>query len=209
MNYFISTLIKLSENDKRVLIALCLLVLVIIVIVGYLTILVKKIMTNQGKKVDKMMYDIMKAKVITDSKTFSRVAKLKSRRYLVKQSWLPLLIALFFTGVILVYGWATGDYGMHYFVQGWYDISFTIEWEMTTVFGFLKLPADFGHIGKLSDFSWNFGKYLAVCSTIIGGVATIIYLLRVQAYIARGFRIRKLKDVYFGKDLTKLAEQQM
>lgn len=50
MNYFISTLIKLSENDKRVLIALCLLVLVIIVIVGYLTILVKKIMTNQGKK---------------------------------------------------------------------------------------------------------------------------------------------------------------
>lgn len=85
------------------------------------------------------MYDIMKAKVITDSKTFSRVAKLKSRRYLVKQSWLPLLIALFFTGVILVYGWATGDYGMHYFVQGWYDISFTIEWEMTTVFGFLKL----------------------------------------------------------------------
>ena len=109
MNYFISTLIKLSENDKRVLIALCLLVLVIIVIVGYLTIWVKKIMTNQGKKVDKMMYDIMKAKVITDSKTFSRVAKLKSRRYLVKQSWLPLLIALFFTGVILVYGWATGD----------------------------------------------------------------------------------------------------
>ena len=95
MNYFISTLIKLSENDKRVLIALCLLVLVIIVIVGYLTIWVKKIMTNQGKKVDKMMYDIMKAKVITDSKTFSRVAKLKSRRYLVKQSWLPLLIALF------------------------------------------------------------------------------------------------------------------
>lgn len=72
-----------------------------------------------------------------------------------------------------------------------------------------KTPADFGHIGKLSDFSWNFGKYLAVCSTIIGGVATIIYLLRVQAYIARGFRIRKLKDVYFGKDLTKLAEQQM
>lgn len=139
MNYFISTLIKLSENDKRVLIALCLLVLVIIVIVGYLTIWVKKIMTNQGKKVDKMMYDIMKAKVITDSKTFSRVAKLKSRRYLVKQSWLPLLISLFFTGVILVYGWATGDYGMHYFVQGWYDISFTIEWEMTTVFGFLKL----------------------------------------------------------------------
>ena len=129
MNYFISTLIKLSENDKRVLIALCLLVLVIIVIVGYLTIWVKKIMTNQGKKVDKMMYDIMKAKVITDSKTFSRVAKLKSRRYLVKQSWLPLLIALFFTGVILVYGWATGDYGMHYFVQGWYDISFTIEWK--------------------------------------------------------------------------------
>ena len=43
MNYFISTLIKLSENDKRVLIALCLLVLVIIVIVGYLTIWVKKI----------------------------------------------------------------------------------------------------------------------------------------------------------------------
>lgn len=160
MNYFISTLIKLSENDKRVLIALCLLVLVIIVIVGYLTIWVKKIMTNQGKKVDKMMYDIMKAKVITDSKTFSRVAKLKSRRYLVKQSWLPLLIALFFTGVILVYGWATGDYGMHYFVQGWYDISFTIEWEMTTVFGFLKLLQILGILENYLIFPGILGNIL-------------------------------------------------
>ena len=48
-------LIKLSENDKRVLIAICLIVLLIIVLVGYLSLLVRNVMRRQGKKVDFMM----------------------------------------------------------------------------------------------------------------------------------------------------------
>ena len=71
-------LIKLSENDKRVLIAICLIVLLIIVLVGYLSLLVRNVMRRQGKKVDFMMYDIMKARVIVDSKTFGKVARYKS-----------------------------------------------------------------------------------------------------------------------------------
>lgn len=78
-------LIKLSENDKRVLIAICLIVLLIIVLVGYLSLLVRNVMRRQGKKVDFMMYDIMKARVIVDSKTFGIVARYKSNVYFLKK----------------------------------------------------------------------------------------------------------------------------
>lgn len=43
-------LIKLSENDKRVLIAICLIVLLIIVLVGYLSLLVRNVMQSTRQK---------------------------------------------------------------------------------------------------------------------------------------------------------------
>ena len=52
-------LIKLSENDKRVLIAICLIILLIIVLVGYLSLLVRNVMRRQGKKVDFMIQKLL------------------------------------------------------------------------------------------------------------------------------------------------------
>lgn len=205
---FFPILIKLSENEKRVLIALCLLILVVIVIVGYLYLLVKKIMDRQGKQIDKMMYDIMKARVIIDAKTFRKVSLYKSHLYFLKKTWIPFSIMAVFTFAILIYGWASGDAGMKFFGQAWQDLSFRLKWPMGEFFG-LHVPVDWPVISKTSDFSWDIGKYLSLVCTLGGLYGAITYLVQVQALIARYLRIIKLKKTYFSKDLNKLAEHQI
>jgi len=204
----LNVLIKLSENDKRILIALCLLILLIVVIVGYLYLLVRKIMQRQGKQVDKMMYDIMKARVITDAKTFKKVALLKSHRYFFKKTIIPFCIMFVAVFTLLIYGWATKDNGLKYYAEGWNDLSIKLQWPVQKFFG-INIVCDWPTMVKKPDFTWDTGKYLSLVMTLVGGYGAIMYLLRVQALIARLLRIRKLRVTYFSKDLNKLAEKQM
>ena len=204
----INLLIKLSENDKRVLIALCMLFLIIIVIVGYISLLVKKIMIRQGKQVDKMMYDIMKARVITDAKTFRKVSFLKSHRFFFKKAWVPFIAICVSVLTILIYGWATNDPGLKYYAKGFNDLSIKLYWPTQKFFG-INLICDWPKLIEGPDFSWNLGKYIALVMTLVGSVFTFMFLIQVQALIARAFRIRKLRITYFSKDLNKLAEHQV
>lgn len=208
MSHVPMILIKLSENEKRILIALCLLVLLVIVLFGYLYILVHKIMERQGKQVDKMMYDIMKARVITDAKTFRKVALYKSHLYFVKKAWIPFLIMVIAVLGLLIYGWSTNDPGLAYFGKAWQDLSIRLSWPMGDFFG-LHVPVDWPTIAKAPDFTFSFEKYFSVFCTLVGAYGFLAFLIRVQALIARFLRIRKLRKTYFSKDLNKLSEQQM
>ena len=51
------SLIKLTENDKRLIIVLLLLIILLFVIVGYIGVLVRKIMKLQATKADDMLHD--------------------------------------------------------------------------------------------------------------------------------------------------------
>ena len=200
-------LIKLSENDKRVLIAICLIVLLIIVLVGYLSLLVRNVMRRQGKKVDFMMYDIMKARVIVDSKTFGKVARYKSNVYFLKKTWVPLLILAVFISALLIYGTIIGDIGLKYFAKSINTLSFGFVWPMGEFFG-LHVPVDWPTITHYPDLSFEFGKYLSyVClmGLTYGGIK---FFICIQSLIARELRISSLKKTYFTKDLNKLSELQ-
>ena len=58
----IVTLIKLTENDKRLIIVLLLLLILLFVIVGYIGLLVRKIMSFQASKADDMLHDVVKGR---------------------------------------------------------------------------------------------------------------------------------------------------
>lgn len=204
----ISFLIKLTENDKRVLICLCILVLLIIVLVGYLSLLVKKIMEFQGKKIDTMMYDIMKARVIIDEKTFRKVARYKSNIYFFKKTWLPLIIGSVFVGALLIYGGVKDDIGLHFFVDALKNLGFGLKWPMGEFFG-ITMPVDWPTVIRYPDLSWDPGKYLSYLCLIGFIYSGIRILISVQSLISRELRIRKLRKTYFTKDLNKLSEKQI
>ena len=85
MNTLLS-LIKLTENDKRLLIALFIVFILVFVLIGYLVKLTKRIMKRQGKQVDTFMYDMVRLKVVKTTKHFRKVANKKSYRYFYKHS---------------------------------------------------------------------------------------------------------------------------
>lgn len=204
----ISFLLKLTENDKRVLICFCILVLLIIVLIGYLYLLVKKVMDFQGKKVDTMMYDIMKARVIIDEKTFKKVALYKSNIYFFKKTWLPLLIGSVFIAALLIYGSVKNELGLNFFAEALKNLGFGLKWPMGEFFG-IRMPIDWPTIVRYPDLSWDPGKYLSYLCLIGFIYSGVRILISIQSLIARNLRIRKLRKTYFTKDLNKLSEKQI
>ena len=61
-------LIQLTENDKRILIALCIILIIAFVLIAYIGQGIKAIMKKHGKRIDKYMYDLCKAGLVKNPK---------------------------------------------------------------------------------------------------------------------------------------------
>ena len=97
------SLIKLSENDKRLIIVLLLVVILLFVIAGYIGLLVKKIMKFQAAKADDMLHDVVEAGVITSERKLMLFGIRKNWREFFKKSWIPFLIMLTASTILLMY----------------------------------------------------------------------------------------------------------
>ncbi len=211
-------LIKLSENDKRILIALCLVLILLLVLVGYLVIIVKRIMKRQGKVVDTFMYDMVKLKVVKDSKHFRKVANKKSLRYFYKKSWIPVLLMFVPTMIVMIFCLiqnegpsflfsADNGFGTLFFLYDWKNIP------RNEFFG-IMIPSDWPSLlvtkaGRVCtpQFIYNdihaWISYICVPLFLVGSVW---YLVNIQALIARSYRIMKMSKDVFSKNLQALAD---
>ena len=73
-----SFLISLSENDKRLIFALFIILILVFVLIGYIGFLITKVMKWQGKKLDSLVADPVVTHVITNKKHFFRYARKKN-----------------------------------------------------------------------------------------------------------------------------------
>lgn len=202
----------MSESDKKLLIALLFIILLIILLFGYLQKLVGYIMYHQGLAIDTMMYDIIKTGVIKDKRPFRKEARRKSYVLLVKQSCLPFICLLSFVALLLIFGWANSDPGLHYFGKSMDEIFPSLNWHVSEFFG-LRIPTDWVTIAEGESFNFSlddngsfywakFVSIMVVCGLTCFG---LWYLVRIQAYMARSMRIPQLCRTYFSKDLNKLS----
>ncbi len=205
-------LIKLTENDKRVLIALFIVLILIFVLIGYLVKLVRYIMKRQGKVVDTYMYDAVRLKVVKDTKHFRKVANKKSIRYFYKHSWRPILMMALGAIIVLVFCLIKEEKNINFLFsteKGFGSLFYTFDWanQPKGEFFGLVIPNDWPPILNRPHFIYNdiYGwiSYVTVPLFFIGA---IWYLICVQAYIARAYRILKMSKDVFAKDLDKLAE---
>lgn len=200
------SLIKLTENDKRLIIVLLLVLILFFVIVGYIGVLVRKIMSHQAKKADDMLHDVVEAGVITNENRLWRFGIRKNWRVFFKSAWVPFLIMLLSSTILLLYcifsrNWSYNiwDYGKEgfntlFYVHDWsvFFVSnsdgFTITWPKL-----LSTP-------HLSGEAWV--SYLFVPGMIVGG---LWFLYQVQAYIARSIRIYQLSRKAFRKTMENVT----
>ena len=196
-------LIKLSENDRRIIIALLFAIIILFVLIGLLGSLVVRIMKWQGKKCDALINEVVVNRIVTTPRQLKSYARKKNSRYFIKQAWVPVILIT--VGVILLV--------IHNAVfKNWKYNPFNTN----DGFGTLLFAWDFGHIftkpetgtGILVNWpklinephfeSKALFSYFIVPCFIVGG---LWYFFIAQGYLARTMRAHKLAKTVFDKSL--------
>ena len=197
-------LVQFTENDKRLLVAILLVLILIFVLAGYIGILITRLMKWQGKKVDDMMHDITITNVVSDKKSFRKVAHKKSLRYFFKKSWIPIIILLVSLVILFIcqsiydfkydlFNYETTGFNTLFFV--WRDtgekhafLEF-MGMEMMTTINLVHSP-----VFKVEAL-WS---YFFVPIFLTGA---IWYLVYVQCLISRAIRIYQLSRKVYDKSM--------
>ena len=200
------SLIRLTENDKRLIIVLLLLVILLFVIVGYIGLLVRKIMKVQAGKADDMLHDVVASGVITSEGKLLRFGIRKNWRVFFRYSWKPFLIILSSLTLLLCYCMFSGNWDYNiwdYEKEGFNTLFFIHDWGNffeSSSEGFSITWPKLISSPHLSGEAWV--SYIFVPGMVVG---CGWYLFEVQGYIARAFRIYKLSRTAFRKTMENVT----
>lgn len=198
----INLLIKLSENDKRLIFAILLIVILVFVIIGYIGMWITKVMKWQGKRIDNLCHDVVITRVITDKKHFIRYARKKSWRLFYKQSRIPFLLMLAAALLLIIRNAVCRDWSYNVFdykETGFSTILFV--WDFSHVFtpqnGTLVVSwPELVNTPHLEGAAWV--SYIFIPFMLVGG---IWYLVSLQALIARTIQLYSRSNSIFDKSL--------
>ncbi len=200
----INVLVKLTENDKRIIIAILLVLILLIVLVGYIGLLITRVMRWQGKKMDEMMHDVVVTKVVDNKRHFLKVARKKNWRRFFKKALVPLLFliaafALLFV-VESVNNWSYNIFDNE--KQGFTTLLFTWNFNDESIysnfFG-IRIISNWPPLANTPHFEWEaIYSYIFAPLFLIGA---IWYLIQLQCLISRTIRMYKLSDSIYKKSL--------
>lgn len=206
MNLY-NILISLSENDKRMIFAILIIVILLLVLIGYLGFLLTRLMKWQGKTMDTLIHDPVVTKVIKDKKHLIKFGRKKNWALFYKQAWVPFIIILVGVLVLLIRNSITDDWNYNPFSveNGFGSLFFTwkVSGEMTgtdtTWIRFNKLVID--NRPHLIASAW--AGYIAAPCFLIGG---IWYFFVSSALLARTIQLYKRSKEVFEKSLEGFSQ---
>lgn len=202
----INAIFLISEKTQTWLKAILIIFLVLILvfaIFGFLGNLIEKTMKFQGKKVDYYMTNVVISRVCDKPKDFVRVAKLKNRICFFKASITPLIFLALSLITWVSYHTATGN---------WAESIFDTKTGIGTLFYIfdfsnVKYIPPLGFEGIAVSNTPHFLTNQSITNYIIFtflAVGVIWYLVNVQAYVARLYRISSLRKSIYSKDLSTI-----
>ena len=202
-------LIKLTENDKRVIIALLFAIIIIFVTIGLLGSLIVRTMKWQGKKCDTLVSDVVTNHIVTTPHQLRKYAAKKNIRHFIKQAWIPIIIILIGVAVLLIrnaivkdwkYDPFNKDTGFGTLLFLW---DFAAEDNYATIFGIKVLAKWPPLINKPHFVMEALWAYVHIAFVAVGG---IWYCVAAQAYLARTIRAIKLSKKVFEKSLDNFDQ---
>ena len=194
-------LIALSENDKRLIFAILIVLILVFVLIGYIGFLVTKVMKWQGKKLDTIVADPVVTRVITDKHHFIRYARKKNWRLFFKQSYIAILILLFAATILIIRDAIYRDFSYNPFNKNNGFGTLLFVWDFSVCFRRegISLILNWPALVNTPHFVWEaWGGYLFTIALLIGG---IWYIIALQALIARTIRMFQLATSAFEKSL--------
>ena len=210
-------LIKLTENDKRVIIALLFAIILLFVIIGLLGSLIVRTMKWQGKKCDTLVSDVVTNHIVKTPHQLRKYAAKKNIRHFLKQAWIPIIIILVGVGTLLIRNAITKDwsydllnynngtkneggtgFGTLLWIWDFKDPdSYTKIWGLTLL---AKWPPLVNEPHFSVDAIWC---YVYIVCMVVGGTW---YFIAAQAYLARTIRAIKLSKKVFEKSLDNFDQ---
>lgn len=201
-------LIQLTEKDKRLLIALFILLIVAFVLVAYIASGIKAIMRRYAKGIDGYMHDLCKAGLIKNPKEFrEQVYKKETKVLYLKNRW-AFRIGIVITALLMVYAFVfkpSGDGATFaFFTEAMDNLKLGLEWPRGEFFGFNNFPVDWPIVSKAPSPEFNLPSivtYICVIGYIYVG---FVLVTSTMAFIARLNRARVKSVDVFSKSLDNL-----
>lgn len=199
------SLIKLTENDKRLIFALLISIILIFVLIGVIGHLIHRLMKWQGKKMDSIVHDVVVSKVIKDKHHLKQYGTKRNWRLFYKQARIGLLIVAISFLALLITCWIRKDFNYNIFDHektGFNTLFFLWDFNdpesYTKVFGITVL-AKWPPLYNTPHFEVDaIGSYIFVPLFVLG---VLWYLIATQSLIARQSRLKKLCSTVFEKTL--------
>lgn len=201
-------LLKLTETDKRVIIALLFIIILLLVIIGAIGYLIVRVMKWQGKGLDNCVSDVLYARVITEKKEFVKYARKKNWIIFYKAARIPVIIMLVSGLILLIRNLIYHDFTYNVFnrFDGFGSLLFIWDFSGIISTGGGELTFKLPTLVSSPHFVLNaWGAYLFILGMAVGG---FWYLWCVQALIARDLRIKKLSESIFDKKLDQFNQNQ-
>ena len=207
MNNLIPMLIQLTEKDKRLLIALFILLIVIFVLIAYIANGIKALMRRYAKGIDGYMHDLCKSGLVKDPGEFRKQVYLRETKTLYLSTRWAFRIGIGITALLFVYALVfkpSGDNLFGFFSDSMNNLKIQLEWPKDEFFGIKNFPVDWPTVVKWPSPEFNFSSIITYVSVI--GYAYVAFMLftGVLRFIARLHR-GKVKSVdVFTKSLDNL-----
>jgi len=202
-------LIQLTEKDKRLLVALFIILIIAFVLIAYIGQGVRAIMRKHGKKIDGYMYDLCKAGLIKSPKDFyKQVAHREMKELYVKTRW-AFRVGLLLSVILLVYGFIARPSGegqpVFAFVGEHLDnLRIVLEWPRGEFFGIQNFVVDWPIVTRWPVPVFSLASVITYACAI-GFVYVIIVLFTyVIGFIGKLLRAREKSNEVFSKDLDDL-----
>lgn len=209
----INLAIKLTEGDKRFLLFLLVALLLVFVIIGYLGLIVERIVKYQAKRAGVMLHDVVETGVINNPKAFLKFGFKKNNWLFFKQSIVPMIILFVSFLILLIYFMIKQEFSINLFDHSVGGEGFTtllFLWDFNAAprekfFG-IEIISDWAPLMNVPHFEVNaIASYLFVPTFLLGA---IWFLIITQAYIARFVKIVLLSKTVFARTLdNKTADQ--
>ena len=202
-----NTLLTLSDNDKRIIFSLLLILVIAIVLIGLLGYILYRIMRWQSKKMDSLVHDVVVTKVITDRKAFIKYGRYKNWALYFKQAYIPVIIIIFAFIILIIHNSIAGNWAYNPFstYDGFGTIFFT--WKNSgqytdgSLIKFAKLIVD--NRPHLINIAWA-GYIFGPC-ILVGGTW---YVIVVTCFLSRTILLYKRSREIFEKSLDGYRQDE-
>jgi hypothetical protein len=192
-----------TQDIIKVILVLLLVVILVFALFGFIGNLIEKTMKLQAKKVDVYMTNVVISRICDKPKDFVRIAKEKNRICFFKASITPIIL-MFIALIIYV--------SYHATVGNWNESIFDTKTGVGTLF----YVWDFSNVRYVPPLGLdnvvlsNYPHILTDASItnyfifLFGATGFIWYLINIQAYFARLYRINQLRKSIYSKDLSTI-----